>query len=104
METKTTVIDSGELTPEELKRLLENAEELPLWKMHPLAQHCLRVYQELRPGNTERRDIDSCGWVKNHMRSSQMFMEKYRLIPENFNMAFIDGCAEFHNWNKHRNA
>ena len=104
METSTTVVDPGELTPEELKRLLENAEELPLWKMHPLAQHCLRVYQELHHGSTEWKNKDMCTWSKNPLRPSQIFMGKFRLILENFNLDFISGQTAFDTWNKHRNA
>ncbi|MDD4804045.1 MAG: hypothetical protein PHN69_02630 [Candidatus Pacebacteria bacterium] len=100
---KSVIVDPGELTIEELERQMKNPEEIPFWQMHPLVQHCLRMYQGLYPESTEWKNKDSCGWVKNPIKSCQIFMDKFRLVPGYFNPDFINCQTGFHMWNKYRN-
>jgi len=89
----------GVLTPEQLEKMMLNAENIILWKMHPLVQNCLRVYAEKRPECIECWDTDTPGWIPNKMSPAQMLLEKYRLKAEMFDLNFLTGASALDMWN-----
>lgn len=94
------VCDPGNLSMKELKKQMHNPDGVPFWRMHPLVQHCLRVYQELRPGSVQWKSSDACRWVVNNNGASQMFLERYRLASGRFNQSFIKYSTNAPNWRK----
>lgn len=96
------VEDPGELSNEELERQMGNPHEITFWQMHPLVQHCLRIYQMYHPDYVEMKDTDACAWVKNRRPIAQMFLEAYRLKAGGFDFKFLrnmscHGCWKFRN-------
>jgi hypothetical protein len=94
-------IDPGNLTMDELKKQLSNPNELPLWMMHPLVQHCLRAC--CNNVCIETKDHDMTDWGVKPTRPEAMFLEKYRfkkefLEDEGRFQAFIENGTCFRNW------
>jgi len=76
-----------------LKKQLENVDKLPLWRLHPAVQHCLRLLQGYYPFDVERYSEDDQKWVKNSVPPGMMFAEVYRVPPEKFNFDFLRNNA-----------
>ncbi len=99
------VVDPGPLTMSQLQYQMRNPKEIPFWQMHPLVQHCLRMYEYMYPHETvEWKSKDACGWVDNIHSSANMIMEKYRIKKGVFTREFIQQATMFNTWNAHRNS
>ena len=98
--TDKVITDPGNMTMGELKRQMRNSNEIPIWQMHPLVQHCLRVYQELQPDNVEWKSKDACKWIESIHSSASMFLGVYRV--KSFRVNFIKNNTMYFGWHKHR--
>ena len=78
--------DPGELTREEIEVQLKNEAQVPLWQMHPLVQHILRVAEERHRDVIEYWYIDGPTWIpiSRKMPNSAFFLEAYRLKEREF--------------------
>ncbi|MFA7252472.1 MAG: hypothetical protein WC027_01310 [Candidatus Paceibacterota bacterium] len=83
------------LNLKQLKKQLTNPAGVPMWQLHPSVQHCLRLFQDLRPGTVERKCADDSDWVVNHGRSSAMFLVPYRLKNGAFNLRFLEDNSAY---------
>lgn len=88
----------AELTMEELEEQLANPDSIPLWRMHPVVQHCLRCYRQQCPESIEYKNHDMNDFGECNIRVSQMFFEKYRLKKGHFDVNFIRNCTCADNW------
>lgn len=99
---KNIIVDGpGRLTTKELKKQMRNADKIPFWQMHPLVQHCLRVYQELQPGDIEWYKSESIGWVQNTNSISNMFLDAYRIKAGSFKEGFLKKNSLLEAWQNH---
>lgn len=99
------VVDPGPLTMSQLQYQMRNPKEVPFWQMHPLVQHCLRMYEQMFPREAlECKDKDSCVWIMNAHPAANMIMDKYRIKKGVFTKQFIQQATMFDTWNKHRNS
>lgn len=99
------VMDPGPLTMAQLQYQMRNPKEIPFWQMHPLVQHCLRMYEQIFPREVlECKNKDSCGWIVNTHPAANMIMDKYRIKKGVFTQKFIRQATMFEIWNTHRNS
>ena len=85
--------DPGIINMAEVRAQIQNVERIPLWQMHPVVQHGLRMCQNEGLRVVERYDEDSCRWIENWIPGAQMLMEVYRIVPENFPRKFLAGTC-----------
>ena len=88
----------GDLNPEELEKQMTNFDRVPIWAMHPLTQHCLRIHCQFRPENVEWRSSDECRWVPVTRSPAMMFMEAYRIKPGAFDIKFLKEFSCLPSW------
>jgi hypothetical protein len=101
VDTLLKIVDPGNLTMEELEAACGNPHNLPLWALHPLVQHAIRVHHCNDVSSVERKCEDDAHYVPCDERVQNLLGNLYRIKSGHFNRELMESDSCFFMWQWH---
>lgn len=94
------IADPGDLTMDELEVQCGNPHNLPMWALHPLVQHAIRVHHCHDVSLIERKCEDDANYVPCDERVQNLLGNLYRIKSGHFSRRLMqfDSCFDMWKW------